>query len=256
MKHCVPIWISIFLAMGCNNNRFFAESKSKTPDSERDINTEFGTIPQPTDLSDEEAEAIIKTCANPANYQYLDIPLVFGEHNDTCKFGLDGNGDRKDQFLQARFRKDISGTLPAGATFCDLTLSSASSSLQYDDMLFFTLNNLVLASSHRTIIDRLKPQSTGHKLWFFPDVVGSPVTLDNNNIRYCGPGVTCVLPPHDTEGAFSLQGKTTSKDSLGVALGGKPSTLTFSLIAGGDNDDGDCFYTAFNLNAKVGYVNP
>ena len=200
-------------------------------------------------------EAVIAACTEPGEMKRVEQPLIFKENTATCRFGQDGNLERRDQYFQARSRKNKSVNLPTDAIVCQLDITSRGNQLHYDDMLFFAVNDLVLSGSHQVVVEKLETKG-GYKNWNFEkNVAGMRVTLDRNNATYCAPGVSCDLPPHDVRGGFSLNIDTDAIAPLVVALERSPD-LTFSLIAGGDNDNGDCYYSAFELDASFRYVVP
>jgi hypothetical protein len=170
-----------------------------------------------------------------------------------CRFGTAGNLGRRDAYLQAMEAQTTAITLPGKAQLCGVSVTSAVSTIQYDDFMILTLNGYVLLSSNADILKGLEGSpSTAYK-WDFSRIRGVPVDFDSPS--YCmGSGSSlCTIPVTDTPGQFQMQVDPTSLIHLADQVV-ENHTLNFALVATGDNDDQDCWHTELNLDFTLQYV--
>lgn len=170
-----------------------------------------------------------------------------------CRFGSNGNLNRRDRYLQARESQSAELRLPQGAQLCGLELRSEENRIQYDDFIILSLNDFVLLSSNQKMLNKLSGIEQGAYIWDFNKVRGTAV--DFNSPAYCLGGSTgnCSVPVTDTPGRFGVD--IGSEALVGVADKIVDQTnLTLSLTATGDNDDEDCWHTAIDLEFTLFYA--
>ncbi len=170
-----------------------------------------------------------------------------------CRFGSAGNLGRRDAYLQAMEAQTTSITLPGKAQLCGVSVTSAVSTIQYDDFMILTLNGYVLLSSNADILKGLEGGANTAYKWDFSRIRGTPVDFDSP--AYCmGSGSSvCTVPVTDTPGQFQMKVDPTSLIHLADQVV-ENHTLNFALVATGDNDDLDCWHTELNLDFTLQYV--
>jgi hypothetical protein len=140
-----------------------------------------------------------------------------------------------------------------GGTLCGLELSSTVDTLHYDDFLIFTLNDYLLIASHGAMVDSLEREGNVYK-WDFAKVRGQGDDFDQETEVYClsqSEG-SCTVPGHDEEGPFKFDLASADVAQIAAQLQGS-SQLAFGLSVTGDNDDGDCSHTEFDLSLTLKY---
>ncbi|NRA65692.1 MAG: hypothetical protein HRU19_14480 [Pseudobacteriovorax sp.] len=172
-----------------------------------------------------------------------------------CGFGEGDNLEARDAYLQARTVESVTVDLPDNAVVCDVNINSQSSELQYDDFLFFTLNDTILVGSNDVLLQDF-PYENQLYSWNWDEVKGLPIA-QFDTAAYCLPDSNCIIPGHDSKGAFSLSFQSANENFAQIAVElFEKKQATFKLISTGDNDEGDCEHTDFNLDLNVEYVIP
>ncbi|MBC7659333.1 MAG: hypothetical protein H7249_06455 [Chitinophagaceae bacterium] len=169
-----------------------------------------------------------------------------------CNWNVDGNLGRLDAHLQAIQGQKASIELPANAQLCELGIGSVATTIQYDDFMILTMNNQVLLSSNKELLLGMTEDQDAAYVWDFTKARGRAVNFDAPS--YClGNGSICNIPVTDTQGSFQF---SIDPSVLGkMAANNASSTkLDFALYATGDNDDRDCWHTAFTLDFTLNYV--
>jgi hypothetical protein len=127
---------------------------------------------------DAEIRQQIKNCQNLASSNQLisfhqdirfeDTKTESGR-NEVCEFATGdqqeykGNLSILNSFLRARYTQTKSLDVPANAVICDVGIESAEQSFKYDDIFFLSLNNQILASNHKSEIEKvIQPESFLH----------------------------------------------------------------------------------------------
>jgi hypothetical protein len=170
-----------------------------------------------------------------------------------CRFGSAGNLARRDAYLQAMEAQTTSITLPGKAQLCGVSVSSAVSTIQYDDFMILTLNGYVLLSSNSGILKGLEGSADTAYKWDFSRIRGVPVDFDSPSYCMGADSSLCTVPVTDTPGQFQMKVDPTTLIHLADQVV-ENHTLNFALVATGDNDDRDCWHTELNLDFTLQYV--
>lgn len=217
------------------------------------------------------AEEVIATCANSPRIQMV-TEVSFPSRRD-CSWGttsggaiqLSANGNLpiKDGWIRAREEQTVSINVPQGAILCSLELSSKTNQIHFDDFFSMRVDQYVVAAS-KVLANALIKDASGHYTWDWPRIRGDGSTGAGTQMqdigKYCGTG-DCLLPEHDTPGAFalnfSLEDNASQQNTMNAALFAKLANKTkidITATATGDNDDDDCFHSGGEFTAKIYYV--
>jgi hypothetical protein len=184
-----------------------------------------------------------------SNIQTLSETLKFPPSAE-CAFNQDGNLDRKNEFIQAQAVQTVKIPVPANIVLCSIEIKSSVDSLRYDDFLVFTMDKYVLVGSNGNMMNHL--QKDGNLfIWDFEKVKGQPADLDDTLPPYCI-GAACDVPGHDQTGPFNVDFQSAEISELANRQIGK-NEFSFSLITTGDDNDGDCEHTEFDLSLTLRY---
>ncbi|MGE0172052.1 MAG: hypothetical protein AB7T49_04675 [Oligoflexales bacterium] len=186
---------------------------------------------------------------SPSNTETLSQTLNFPASAE-CAFNQNGNLDRKNGFHQAISTQTLNVPIPANIVLCEINIESSVSDLRYDDFLIFTLDKYVLVGSNGNMMDLLQKDGNLY-IWNFDKIKGQPADLDDTLPPYCI-GASCDVPGHDQAGPFNVNFTTSEIRELANRQLGK-NELDFSLITTGDDNDGDCEHTEFNLSLTLRY---
>ncbi|SMF74533.1 hypothetical protein [Pseudobacteriovorax antillogorgiicola] len=197
-----------------------------------------------------ESQDVVDLCSQLTQktvVQTLSFPAI-----SECAFGEGENLGRVNGRIQAVSQQFSQIELPGTeALVCGLSMTSQSSQLQYDDLLVMTLESFVIMSSNRSFFSRLS-QKEGLYFWEFESVRGMAVDFDAD--PYClGANSGCEIPETDTFGQLAVQYFPEDFAILSAKLSGR-ETLMVSLVATGDNDNGDCMHSDFSMTYAVSYV--
>jgi hypothetical protein len=190
---------------------------------------------------------------------------LYYPERENCLFSQDpnkpneyGNLCRREGYLQARFVQSQSLQLPVGSIVCGLNLEATTQELQYDDFIAITIDmgarQYLLMASNNYLLRHMPLVQGDVYLWDFEAVRGQPYEFEGGRFCIGGTGI-CEFPPHDKRGHVSYKASANSIATLSAHLSAS-NDFKVSLIATGDNDDGDCWHTPLNLNATVTYVVP
>ena len=169
-----------------------------------------------------------------------------------CTWSANGNLGRLDAHVQAIEGQKATIELPLNAQLCELGIGSVATTIQYDDFMLLTLNNQVLLSSNKDLLQGLQADQAQSFAWDFLKVRGKAINFDA--APYClGDASLCKIPVTDVQGSFQF---SIDPNSLGKVAAASPNkkNLEFALFATGDNDDRDCWHTAFTLDFTLNYV--
>ncbi len=200
-------------------------------------------------LTPEEVDKLISLCKS-ATSKTLIQKVNFPETRD-CKWSAEGNLGRRDRYLQAIGIQSATIELPKMAQLCGIEVASAATTLHYDDFLILTLNDTILLSSNQQIISGLKGSSAGSYEWDFARIRG--IAVDFASPAYCVGSSACQVPVTDVTGQFQFSIDPARLQSIAEKIVGQ-QVFDFALIATGDNDDRDCYHTAFDLEFRLKYV--
>jgi hypothetical protein len=186
------------------------------------------------------------------NRKTLKQSIKFPETSN-CRFGTAGNLDRRHKYLQAMEAQATSISLPGKAQLCGVSVTSAMSTIQYDDFMILTLNGYVLLSSNTDILKNLEGSASTAYKWDFSRIRGMGLDFDSPSYCMGSKAGNCTIPVTDTQGQFQFAVDPTSLIHLADQVV-ENTDLHFALIATGDNDDQDCWHTELNLEFTLQYV--
>ncbi|RYZ58625.1 MAG: hypothetical protein EOP07_06440 [Proteobacteria bacterium] len=205
------------------------------------------TGPSPQTIADN-VEKLKATCGSGVKKtlkQSIHFPEV-----QKCSWGTNGNLGRKDTYVQAIEGQRATIELPTNAQLCELGIGSVATTIQYDDFMLLTLNNQVLLTSNKELLVGM--QDDAAYAWDFSKIRGKQIDFDA--APYClGDASLCKIPVTDVKGAFQFSIDPSSLGKLAANSVDKKK-LEFALYATGDNDDRDCWHTAFTLDFTLNYV--
>lgn len=203
--------------------------------------------PSPQTIADN-VEKLKATCGSGVKKtlkQSIHFPEV-----QKCSWGTNGNLGRKDTYVQAIEGQKATIELPINAQLCELGIGSVATTIQYDDFMLLTLNNQVLLTSNKELLVGM--QDDAAYAWDFSKIRGKQIDFDA--APYClGDASLCKIPVTDVKGAFQFSIDPNSLGKLAANSVDKKK-LDFALYATGDNDDRDCWHTAFTLDFTLNYV--
>jgi hypothetical protein len=205
--------------------------------------------PSPETIADN-VEKLKATCGSGVKKtlkQSIHFPEV-----QKCSWGTNGNLGRRDTYVQAIEGQRATIELPINAQLCELGIGSVATTIQYDDFMLLTLNNQVLLTSNKELLVGMQEDQAAAYAWDFTKIRGKQIDFDA--APYClGDASLCKIPVTDVKGAFQFSIDPSSLGKLAANSVDKKK-LDFALYATGDNDDRDCWHTAFTLDFTLNYV--
>lgn len=190
--------------------------------------------------------------------------LTFPADPPGCAWGEDGNLEMAQGVVTARAEQHLTLPLPEDAVVCDLTMSfevdpGFEQVIYYDDNMFFTFNDVVLAASYGPMVDTL-PKDGLFARWDWASLAGMPFDFDSATPTYClgeAEGLSaCDIPPPETNGPIALAFDPGLVNQLSFAAL-QAGTFDYAFVTIGDNDpDVDCYHDAFTIEVEAPYVVP
>ncbi len=222
-------------------------------------------------------EDVIELCTT-LDVQSFKGSLEFPAHQD-CNWGTkvdgkdvlssNGNFSRINGSMRAREQFTKSIDLPEGSVLCGVSIEAENENIEFDDAFGVHLNGLMIASAPPSLVQRLAQDEDGNYLWDWTRVRDDGTLPELASWQgpsqdyYCAVN-SCTLPTTESLGGFALKMNVdfssafeTNESSIQQAkLFSKLSTrdkLSMTLIATGDNDDGDCMHSGgtFAYDIKV-----
>ena len=196
------------------------------------------------------------TCNDQDRIQVAEIPVDLPATDRVCRWELNGNLAKRNSYLQARESQYVDINLPDHAEICDLSFEFQEQDFRHDDVFFFGLDGVVLASNGRFALSQL---DSGHLAFLWDEVKGERFPSNFNSRRdqdYClgrdsGKG-DCSWPITEKKGKINLFFDSEVIQSVSRTC--KTKKHRFSMVVGGDNDASDCQHTGVNFSIKVKYV--
>ncbi len=194
-----------------------------------------------------------QSCDKPVQLLSMVQKFSFLGPKTTCSFGVAPNLERKNNFVQAREVFSRILKLPDNSEICSISLESPpDAKIRYDDFILFTIDDFVLFSSNKELVAKLN-QVNAFYLWDFSKVVEMPI-VDFKSPAYCvGAAERCKFPLTETDGPVTFKLNYAEIAGIAKAIQGKAS-VPFNLIATGDDNDVDCFYTDLDLSITLNYI--
>ncbi|MCB0408110.1 MAG: hypothetical protein KDD34_07905, partial [Bdellovibrionales bacterium] len=176
-----------------------------------------------------------------------------------------------DESMQARHEQLRSIQLPDNAELCDLNIDMISQSFYYDDIIFLSLNGIILASNHKAALEynlnkipiTIGSQNTGVLLYEYDwsRLVGKPFSNSSTDpqkklVDYCAgtdlQGSTCIMPYTQQQSNLDLSYDPELLIHIGARSPNSVHTFNFSVT--GDNDETtDCYHSGFEFDVQAKY---
>ncbi len=194
----------------------------------------------------------LKLACSSGTKKQIKQSIRFGEVQK-CNWNVNGNLGRLDMHVQAMEGQKAAIELPVNARLCDLGIGSAATTIQYDDFMVLTLNNQVLLTSNKELLVNVEQNNDMPYVWDFSRVRGQAIDWDATSYCLGNDASFCKIPLTDVQGSFQF---SIAPDSLGKLANNSvdKKRLEFALFSTGDNDDRDCWHTAFTLDFTLNYV--
>ncbi len=194
---------------------------------------------------------IMLACADAtASHQTLNTTLNFPPRQN-CSFGANGNGGPVNGFHMARETQEAMISLPANAVICGMARFSSglTSEITYDDFMFLTLDDYVLVSTSTSLVSLLATDNN-LRVWDWSRIYTQ--AFENTPTPYCLGG-SCTFPGHDQTGPISLDFQSQELSALSAKLLNK-TEASLKVIVTGDNDNGDCEHSGFDIDIELDYI--
>lgn len=206
---------------------------------------------------------------NNVNLVFEDTKIESGR-NIVCEFAPDdkdiysGNLSIRDGYLRARYTQLKKLTLPPNVVICDLELSGPEKSFRYDDIFFFNFNGKILASNHKSEIEKFLPHeninllSIEKNLDFFTydwlKIRNSPFKNEANDfcLGFEENLSRCQWPITEQKGTIQLQFHPEILIRIAASRATNNQELEM-VITGDNNPDVDCYHDRLDLKVKVKY---
>lgn len=173
-----------------------------------------------------------------------------------------GNYTEKNNYLRARYEQYKTVSLPANAVVCGVEVSAPEQVFQYDDMIYLTYNDYILASSLNRSL------ATSESLFY--DDIGGGMTLykynwdDVANTDFAGVNETADDYCAGSDNGYGACDWPLSQQLGSITMNYNPEVLVpisalsnnqkFGFIVTGDDDpDSDCYHENLDLDVKFYY---
>ena len=240
---------------------------SKIQISEITATGKAATLGAPSEVvAPQSPQSLMNTCAEAKASGRLRTKLLTASYPDTgkaCDWGVNGNLSTMDVSIRARHEQrqvfQVANIADGKVAICNIKLaSSAVSKFYYDDNVFITLNNYVLAST--SDFTRHLESTNGFFRYDWNRLLNKPAQNSGADTvpskQYCAGAFSgqsaCEFPQTETEGVAKLHfGETVIQNILGMT---NSTQFELSVITTGDNDATDCQHVPIDLNLDVEYV--
>jgi hypothetical protein len=240
------------------------QSSSTGPDSETigDGNATAGgneigdANPNPSEVSEDpiiDPEEIKRLCENQTHLFHTEV-VKFEQPEDTCSWGVEGNLSKVQEMVRARGEQYHMMDLGDNAVICDMEFTVPNQEIEFDDEIFLTLNNAVLAAS----MDYTPAMEQREDVFFYSwnSIVNQPYVKDGTPHNYCLGGAQglgqCVMPYTQTTGDMRLDFDPSLFYNISAYT--FSSKYNFGLVTTGDNNDSDCLHTGLEFSVAVKYI--
>jgi len=211
------------------------------------------------------------------------IPLLFPAKNTSCEYEKNDNLSRKNEVIRARREESIELPLQGMTRLCNMKFDAPKQNMKFDDEIFLTLNNLVVASSQdystkSKLKDNVQAYPNGLTIdadglvsykWLPPNGMQNLEYFNGKLDKYCvglDPkqadfAQLCQIPKTDTNGSMSLTLPQPAFLKLaakaGLEFDKKIQQLPkarLGFVTTGDNNDSDCQHLDFQMLLTVDYI--
>lgn len=244
------------------------------------------TVQVPNETATTNAEALKVACVDAKKNGTLKskvIPLLFPAKTTSCDFEANDNLSRKNESVRARREEMVDLPLQGMTRLCNMKFDAPKQNMRFDDEIFLTLNNLLIASSqdystkskdknaqqvYPTGLDVDANGLTTYK-WLPPNGLQNLDYLNGQLLSYClgldaaqaDFATLCQIPKTDTNGTMQL---TLPQDAF-LKLTAKAGLIydkqlqqlpraRLAFITTGDDNDSDCQHLDFQMSVTVDYI--
>ncbi len=211
-------------------------------------------------------QTLSSACAEAKTSGRLRTKLLTASYPDTgkaCDWNQNGNLSQLNQFIRARHEQrqvfQVAHIADGKVSICHIKLaSSGDSRFYYDDNVFITLNNYILASTsnftrHLEAVNGFFRYDWNHLINKPAQNSGADTVLSQ---QYCAGAAAgqsaCEFPQTETAGTAKLHfGETVIQNILSIT---NASQFELGVITTGDDDLTDCQHVPINLNLDVAYI--
>jgi hypothetical protein len=198
----------------------------------------------------------------------VSIPAYTGE----CEWGQDGNmdidmsnfGERNaaNGLATARHEVRVQLDLPTDAVVCDVNFEfqvdpQVEPEMRYDDHMFFTFDDVILASSLADMVYEMPTTPGGLPTWDWGSIVGLPFAFEGAPTWCLGQDdgrAECTIPNPEERGALLMDFDDSLVAELAVRAA-QQDRYEFGFMVFGDNDpQTDCQHDAFEFDVDVPVV--
>jgi hypothetical protein len=203
-------------------------------------------------------------CVRISEHKSLNQEVFFPKPTAQCEWGTNGNVsyDPSTQFamyedvITARREQPVTLNVPDSAIICSASFAFAEQSMLFDDEIFLTFNDAVLASSF-DYSDRLAT-ADGLVMWDWERMKLSHYVQSDGEHPYClgaaNAAGACHIPKTQTTGAMSLAFSSELVHQLS-AKAVNMHRYEFRFITTGDNNaNSDCSHLDFRMNVTLDYI--
>lgn len=200
-----------------------------------------------------------------------------GASTDNTPDPVTGNLTMKNDFLRARYEQEKELVIPANAVICGMEVKANKQQFYYDDIFYFALNDVVLASSLKSSLENTTKNDFSYKGKTIPLYDYNWSKFANSN--FCHLSTACndpaekakyTLGPDDycvgsEAGAGDCKWPETQQNGyielgfdpevvIPISLGNKSEKNKVKLVVTGDNDETvDCYHESIDLNVRLSY---
>ena len=177
----------------------------------------------------------------------VDMPAL----TERCPFGIDDNGDMRDDFFVARAEQTVPLSLPEGIDLCALEISVTTEEFYFDDHLLFLFNDFVLVSD--LAFQEFLPERDGLAIYEWESISGLEHTSVADGPRCIAGAVECNVPGTQSTGsvALSFEEETNRRLLADAATSGRYEFT--AVVTGDDNPEIDCQHSGLPLEVRYRY---
>lgn len=193
--------------------------------------------------------SINSTHKQTANFTFAFASLEAG----TCNWGRSGNLAAGAGGARARREQVVGFTLPSNAVICDAAVNFRDTDIVFRDTILLSLNNRVMASSHRNLPLGLNRDSNGYYIYDWSRVAGRAVGTG----PHCADADSvCTIAALAAAGHSSVTFRPSVafiSAALSVVTNGQHQ---MRLTTTGDDDANDCRHNGLSGTASITYDQP
>lgn len=218
------------------------------------------------DLDDlETVEDVAEVCEDEEP-EAATLTVTFEETVPGCGgFGENGNLPENNGYISARTEQlqslDLGNVLLCGTEYEFQPDAEIPLVLYYDDDIFLTFDDVVVASSNGEAVGALDTDDNDFPIYDWQRLQNAPISTspaawclgqDQGDAEEGG----CTIPETQVEGEVILRYSDATTQALALRAI-EEDRMDYGFITVGDNDpDVDCYHRAFNFEVTVTYIDP